>query len=45
MLTKLIVVIILQCIHISNHYGVTKNEYNIVCQLYHNKTEKIFLKE
>ena len=37
-LINLIMVIISQCIHISNQY--TLNIYNLTCQLHHNKIER-----
>ena len=40
MLTRAIVVIILQYIQISNHYAVYLKLINVVCQLYLNKKEQ-----
>ena len=40
MLTELILVIISQHIHISNHYATYLKLKKVICQLYLNKTEK-----
>ena len=40
MSTKLTVVTILQYVHISNYCVVQLGQYNVICQLYINKTEK-----